>query len=218
MSPQQEIISPACQKSLFSIPMGEDVMNVELTLPGGETGVVIFPEEARSGRDAYHQAMANVLHKHGLATLRPTDFLPDKTAANPEKPFRRLERLLLWAQQQPETASLPLGCLAAGDSAGTALLAAAHHADIIKAVVIRGGAADPAPDALPPLKAPVLLIGAGRDPASLRQSRHLFAKLNGASSFNIIPHATASFQEPGVMEESAQLAALWFLQHLNPSP
>src|SRR4051812_33884311 len=96
----------------FCVPIGEDVLNVEVTLPGNEAGIVAFNEEDLDNRDLCSESIATVLNKHNLATL-----LPDMPAfvdlhLDAPKAADRLERLILWAGQQPEITHLALGCLA----------------------------------------------------------------------------------------------------------
>lgn len=213
MSIREEISRPVPEKHFFSLRTDDGPLNVELTRPAGNAGLVIFSEESRTSRDAYRQAIANVLNKHDLATLLPVASVSERS----RQAGNRMEQMLLWARQHPQTSDLPLGFFAVDDGGADALTAAAHRPDVARALVLRSGAYDRALDDLPFVKAPVLLIAAGRDPIGLRHSRQILAKLNGSSTMNIIPSATGAFQEPGVTEESAQLAALWFLQHLNLS-
>jgi hypothetical protein len=49
----------------------------------------------------------------------------------------------------------------------------------------------------------------------LRAHQRALEKLNSLSALHVISNASQSFQEPGVMDEVAQLAALWFLQHIG---
>ncbi len=215
MSMKKEIQKHFLQSQPFSIPMGEDLLNVELTCPGNEAGIIVFTEETLVSRDSCSQTIAEVFNKHDLATLLPDAPAFVEMHLDVFKMAGRLERVALWAQRQPETANLSLGFFAIGDNAAAALVAATRHPDLIKAVVLRGGKPDQVLEYLPLVKAPVLLIAAGRDPGCLRSNRRALEKLNGNSTLNVIPHASQSFREPGVMEESAQLAALWFLQHLG---
>jgi putative phosphoribosyl transferase len=199
----------------FCIPMGEDILNVELTLPGNESGVIVFNEATLEGRDPSRETIAGMLNKHNLATVVPDAPAFGEIHMNLTKAADRLERITLWSRQQPETAALTVGYFAVGSNAAAALIAAAKQSDLIKAIVLRGGQPDQVTEHLPLVTAPVLLIAAGRDPVGLRSCRRALEKLNGQSTLNVISRATSSFQEPGVLEESAQLAALWFLQHLG---
>ena len=214
MSTNKENSRHFLQSQPFCVPVGEDILNVELTCPGNEVGVIVFTEEATESRDPCNEAIAEIFAKHNLATLLPDDPAFAEPHLDTRKTAERLECVALWAQQEPETAALSLGCFAAGDHAPAALIAAAQRPDLFKAVVLRGGRPDQVLEYLPLVKAPVLLIAAGRDPVCLRSNRKALERLNGSSTLNVIPHASQAFQEPGVLEESAQLAALWFLQHL----
>ena len=214
MAPNKEHPRHFLQSQAFCVPMGEDILNVELTCPGNEAGLIVFNEEAPESRDPYNEDIAEVFTKHNLATLLPDAPVFAEPHLDTLKTAERLERVAMWAQGEPETAALSLGCFATGDHAPAALVAAAQRPDLFKAVVLRGGRPDQMLEYLPLVKAPVLLIAAGRDPVCLRSNRRALERLNGSCTLNVIPHASQAFQEPGVMEESAQLAALWFLSHL----
>ncbi len=181
----------------------KDSPHGDLTLPKHSAGLVILSQ------DKQNKLITNILHKHRLGTLA-SDFL----ALDDFQATKLLEQVSLFTAQSAETDNLALGYMASGTGIPAALTAASHHPELIKAIVIRGGSPDEALDVLPLIKAPVLLIAGGRDAAGLRSAHKALEKLNSHSALNVIPRASASFEETGAMEEAAQLAALWFLRHL----
>jgi putative phosphoribosyl transferase len=166
--------------------------------------------------DTYRRAILDVFNKNRIATLFPYfSACNEETEHGARLRAKELEHAVLWARKNPETANLPLGCFADGPGVAAALMAAAQNPGMAQAIVARGGKPDRVLEYLPRIKIPVLLIACGRDPGCLRSSQKALEKLNGDSSLNVMPHASQSFQEPGATEESAQLAALWFLQYLG---
>jgi putative phosphoribosyl transferase len=199
------------------IPAREVVLTGGMTIPKDATALVLFSGEAgQDGRQLYQHAIARIFNKYKLATLLP-DLQTFAKNSRPDASLQadQLEHMTRWARENSETASLHVGYFSTGAGAGAALAAAARQAGVVRAVVVRGGRMDNALEFLPLVKAPVLLIAGGRDPEGLRASQSALEKLNSASTLNVVPSASHSFDEPGVMEEAAQLAALWFLHHLE---
>ena len=93
-------------------------------------------------------------------------------------------------------------------------MAAAELDETISGVVSRGGRPDLAGHALPSVKAPTLLIVGGLDDPVLQLNREAYRKLNCKKELRIVEGATHLFEEPGALEEVADLAANWFREHL----
>jgi dienelactone hydrolase len=119
-----------------------------------------------------------------------------------------------WLAQQPETRELGLGYFGASTGAAAALIAAAERADIVRAVVSRGGRPDLAGDALARVRAPTLLIVGGRDEVVIELNKAALQQLRTEKRLEIVPGATHLFEEPGTLEQVARLARDWFLRHL----
>jgi putative phosphoribosyl transferase len=64
--------------------------------------------------------------------------------------------------------------------------------------------------------APTLLIVGGDDTQVLTLNQQALGELAGVKRLAVIPGATHLFEEPGTLEEAAQLAAEWFARHLHP--
>jgi pimeloyl-ACP methyl ester carboxylesterase len=119
-----------------------------------------------------------------------------------------------WATIYPPTATLPLGLFGASTGAAAALIAAAERPSIVRAVVSRGGRPDLAEAALDRVTAPTLLIVGGRDDVVLQLNRQALVRLRGAKQLVVVPNATHLFEEPGALNQVAQLATDWFVAHL----
>src|SRR5262249_17389912 len=102
--------------------------------------------------------------------------------------------------------------------AAAALMAAARLGEQIGAVVSRGGRPDLAGDALPLVKAPTLLIVGGHDETGIELNQDAYARLRCEKVLRVIPGATHLFEEPGALEQVADLAADWLKRRLQSLP
>ncbi len=193
-----------------------------LSVPAGAIGAVAFAHGSGSGRfSPRNQFVAEVLQRGKLATLL-LDLLEEEEADDRRKVFdiellaERLQCAADWMREEPETKSLPLGYFGASTGAGAALVAAARHPDRISAVVSRGGRPDLAGDFLPQVKAPTLLIVGGDDDVVIQLNEEALAQLRCPKKMTIVPGATHLFEEPGTLEQVADLALGWFAEHLAP--
>jgi putative phosphoribosyl transferase len=122
----------------------------------------------------------------------------------------RLSRATAWLADEPRTTSLPLGYFGASTGAAAALVAAAAPGTQVRAIVSRGGRPDLAGDALVHVEAPTLLIVGERDPTVLDLNRQALDDLTTEKELVVVPAATHLFEEPGALEQVADLAARWF--------
>src|SRR5262249_51412569 len=120
-----------------------------------------------------------------------------------------------WAQKQPDCANLNIGYFGSSTGAAAALVAAAELGNAIAAVVSRGGRPDLAGDALEKVLAPTLLIVGGEDHEVISLNQQAYSRLRGEKGLRIIPGASHLFEEPGTLEKAAQMAADWFVHHLQ---
>ncbi|MER8369163.1 dienelactone hydrolase family protein [Mesorhizobium sp. M1348] len=126
----------------------------------------------------------------------------------------RLVGVTDWLDASPDTSGLRLGYFGASTGAGAALVAAAERPDQAAAVVSRGGRPDLAALALPRVRAPTLLVVGGADTQVIALNRSALAALRSEKELAIVPGATHLFEEPGALDEVADLATQWFLRHL----
>jgi putative phosphoribosyl transferase len=203
-----------------AIDAGGRTLHGTLGLPHQGPAIVLFAHGSGSGRKSpRNQYVAQVLQNAGLGTLL-IDLLEEEEASDRSKVFdipllaSRLQAAAAWLASQPETAGLRLGYFGASTGAGAALVAAAQAPDSIGAIVSRGGRPDLAKDALPRVTAPCLLIVGGDDRQVLELNRQAYERLTCLRRVVVVPGATHLFPEPGALEEVAQRATEWFLQHL----
>ncbi|HEV2819936.1 MAG TPA: dienelactone hydrolase family protein, partial [Solirubrobacteraceae bacterium] len=108
-----------------------------------------------------------------------------------------------------------IGCFGASTGAAAALAAAAARPDAVGAVVSRGGRPDLAGDALDDVRAPTLLIVGGDDRPVIGMNEEALRVLRSEKALEMVPGATHLFEEPGALEQVAELAGDWFVRHLG---
>ena len=198
-----------------------------LGVPDGAAGIVLFAHGSGSGRHSpRNQYVASVLRDAGLATLLIDLLTREEEAAEARTGHLRFDIELLtarlagaadWLAGEPATRGLGLGLFGASTGAAAALVTAAERPESVRAVVSRGGRPDLAGAALQSVRAPTLLIVGGRDAPVIELNREAFDGLGSAKALEIVPGATHLFEEPGTLEQVAQLARDWFLRHLPRS-
>jgi len=192
----------------------------ELATPANAAGVVLFAHGSGSSRlSPRNQFVAQVLQKAGVGTLL-FDLLTDEEARDRENVFdidflaHRLSDATRWLRNHRETRDYAVGYFGASTGAAAALAAAAQD-DTIAAVVSRGGRPDLAMRHLGAVRAPTLLIVGGRDFGVIELNEKAYRVLHCEKSLKIVPGATHLFEEPGTLEQVAELAAAWFRRHLK---
>lgn len=95
------------------------------------------------------------------------------------------------------------------------MLAAVERPDTIAAIVSRGGRPDLVEASLPLVKAPTLLIVGGMDHQVIGFNKKALENLNTEKKLVLIPGATHLFEEPGALEQVAELAIDWFVNHFE---
>jgi putative phosphoribosyl transferase len=214
----------AINERMVHVPVDGVTIEGDLRIPPAARGIVAFAHGSGSSRfSPRNRYVAHVLEDAGLATLL-LDLLTQREEAvdHLTAQFRfdiRLlaERLIAatdWLTHQPETRAFGLGYFGASTGAAAALIAAAERADIVRAVVSRGGRPDLAGDALARVRAPTLLIVGGRDKEVIQLNQAALQQLRTDKRLEIVPGATHLFEEPGTLEAVARLARDWFLRYL----
>ena len=165
--------------------------------------------------------VASVLQQQGIGTLL-FDLLTRAEDQDYAVRFdidlltRRLLAATAWLQTMPETKTLRMGYFGASTGAAAALQAAAERGKAITAVVSRGGRPDLAGEAaLNQVTAPTLLIVGSADYGVIELNEQAYALLKCEKDLTLVPGATHLFEEPGTLEQVAQLATSWFLKYFQ---
>lgn len=214
------------EQAAKKIRTGDAVLDGDLVIPEGAVGLVVFVHGSGSSRfSERNRFVAGQLNGGRLATL-----LMDLLTAGEEQTdrysgeyrfdigllSRRVAGTLDWLTDQPDLAGLPLGLFGSSTGAAAALNAAAARPERVVAVVSRGGRPDLASAALNKVQAPTLLIVGGLDGVVIDLNRQAAERLSAAKhELAIVPGATHLFEEPGKLEQVAELARDWFVRHLG---
>jgi putative phosphoribosyl transferase len=215
----------AVEQHPVRIPAGSAMLDGDLGLPAGATGLVLFAHGSGSSRfSSRTRYVAGVLQRGGFATLL-LDLLTEQEDIVDQvtRQLRfdipllaeRLTGAVDWLRSEPATDHLPIGLFGASTGAGAALIAAAARPAAVRAVVSRGGRPDLAGDALPQVGAPTLLIVGGRDEQVITLNEQAQAQMRAQTELSIVPGATHLFEEPGTLELVAQRALEWFTNNLH---
>lgn len=189
--------------------------------PAEGSGIVIFAHGSGSSRlSPRNTFVARFLQQGGLGTLL-FDLLTRQEDADYERRFdidllvRRLLAVTRWLMERPEGKGRKLGYFGSSTGAAAALMAAAEMNGTIAAVVSRGGRPDLATPSLRRVTAPTLLIVGERDSTVLKLNRQALELLTAEKELALVPGATHLFEEPGALEQVAEVARDWFVKYLQ---
>jgi len=218
---------PEWNTQTYQVPLGSGItLEGNVNIPEQAYAIVLFVHGSGSGRySPRNQFVARVLHEAGFATL-----LIDLLTIEEEEEDRytghlRFDITLLskrvvditdWLARHPATRHLKIGYFGASTGAAAALVAAAEHPHDIGAIVSRGGRPDLAGSFLNRAIAPTLLIVGSQDTQVITLNRAAASRLTGEKQLEIVEGATHLFEEPGTLEQVAQLASRWFARYLTP--
>ncbi|MGW6393476.1 alpha/beta family hydrolase [Streptomyces sp. NPDC055103] len=212
---------PVVRDEDVRIPATGATLAGRLAVPDGATGIVLFAHGSGSSRHSpRNRAVASALNRAGLGTLL-FDLLTETEAADRAHVFDtpllagRLVSATDWLAGRPGGDDLPLGYFGASTGAAAALWAAADAGSGVAAVVSRGGRPDLAGEHLARVRAPTLLVVGGRDELVLDLNKRAQALLRCENRLTVVPGATHLFEEPGALEEVAELARDWFDEHFR---
>jgi pimeloyl-ACP methyl ester carboxylesterase len=210
----------ATTNTRVQIPLDDHAHAGELMVPPEAQGVVLFAHGSGSSRlSPRNTFVARSLNGRRIATLL-FDLLTEAEDTDYARRFdialltRRLVAVADWVAKQAALRALGVGCFGASTGAAAALEAAALRPRQVRAVVSRGGRPDLADALLPQVRAPTLLIVGGEDHEVILLNRQAYARLSCVKALEIVPGATHLFEEPGALEQVAELAGDWFARHL----
>jgi dienelactone hydrolase len=212
------------EEQLVSVPAGEVMLTASLTVPEDARAIVLFAHGSGSSRHSpRNRYVARHLNDAKLATLlidlltADEDLIDVRTAQLRFDIDLLSERLVAatdWVKQSPDISHLPIGYFGASTGAAAALVSAVLRADVVGAIVSRGGRPDLADRALTRVQAPTLLIVGEDDAKVIELNREALAQLRCEKQLAIVPGATHLFENPGALDEVARLADDWFQRHL----
>ncbi|MEX0848909.1 MAG: dienelactone hydrolase family protein [Candidatus Dependentiae bacterium] len=212
-------------KKEVDLSLGYVDLKGDLAIPDDATALVIFAHGSGSSRHSVrNRSVAHYLQANGLATLLVDLLTKDEEKIdNVTQEIRfdipllagRLIAIVDWAKSNDETKNLKIGFFGASTGSAAALIAAAEVSSHVHAVVSRGGRPDLAETALPYVQAPTLFIVGGNDTEVLSFNEFALDKIPAVhKELKIVLDATHLFEEPGAMEQVADLAMHWFKTYL----
>jgi len=185
----------------------------DLVVPDRARAVVVFAHGSGSSRTSPRNvSVADRLNGAGLATLL-FDLLTPEEAEDRELVFdidllaTRLRAAARWACRWPALGDLPVAFFGASTGAAAALVTAASLGARVAAVVSRGGGS------LERVAAPTLLIVGSEDRLVLAINRDAQRRMPAETRLEEISGAGHLFEEPGALEQVADLAAAWISEH-----
>lgn len=184
-------------------------------------GIVIFAHGSGSGRKSpRNQLVANVLNRHGFATLL-VDLLTPAEQFIVSKRFdialltTRLSEVVYWIRNDSRVRAQAIGLFGASTGAAAALRVAAMMKPHISCVVCRGGRTDLTGTLLQKVQAPTLLIVGGEDKEVLTINHKTIDELTCTKRLAVVPGATHLFEEQGALDDVAHIASYWFKNHMR---
>lgn len=205
----------------LDIPLSSVTLKGDLVIPENATGIVVFSHGSGSSRfSSRNRMVAELVQKQNIATFL-FDLLTEEEDRVYESRFNidllanRLIETTQWLMENEDTKRLAIGYFGASTGAASALRAAAHFKEAIKAVVSRGGRPDLTITELPQVTAPTLLIVGALDVPVIAMNKMAYDQLESIKDMKIVEGATHLFEEPGKLLEVADLAIDWYKKYLT---
>jgi putative phosphoribosyl transferase len=205
----------------IEIPIAEGVLKGNLVIPSNPKALILFVHGSGSSRHSpRNNLVADLFHKKQLSTLlfdllteqEEMDEIRGEYRFNIELLKGRLDLATKWVKKKyPE---LQIGYFGASTGAAAALKASIQNE--IFAIVSRGGRPDLASDILGIVKAPTLLIVGSLDLDVIYLNQEAQKKMGCEVELLLLEGATHLFEEHGKLQQVADFASQWFLDHIVP--
>ena len=210
---------------LVQVAAGALFLDGHLTIPENARGIVLFPYAIENEqRVSYTASLAWLFNEQGIATILVDLLTPEEKALDKETGFfrenvnvlhQRIIGIANWLIETPETQNLRICYFGVGVTGAAVLIAAAERPDAVVTVIATAQRLDLARDYLPPVEAPVLLLGGENDSQANESSRLALEQLRAEKKLETIAGAGHLFEDTSTLEEVARLAIQWFEQHLR---
>lgn len=205
---------------ILKLKVDDTSLEGELVTPEDASGLIIFSHGSGSSRfSPRNNFVAQYLQRNLFATflfdlLTKEEDEKYSNRFNIELLSKRLVEVTRQLAKEQQLKHLPIGYFGASTGAASAMVAAAVLQDQISAVLSRGGRPDLAENDLYLVKAATLLIVGELDREVIDLNQESLDKLDGVKSLKVIRGATHLFEEPGTLEQVAQLSGDWFSKYL----
>lgn len=190
-----------------------------LAVPADAVGAILVAVRSSEQRNEPAGAgTADFLHYFGFASLIiALEGEHESKGLGVERLAGRLADAVQWLDTRNDLRLLPFGILALGDAVAPALVASAHLADRVSAMVVGGGRPDLAGPALSMVSAPTLLVVGAEGGVALGGARSAARSLSSAE-VAVIDDVNDLLTDPGALGTLAWLARRWFTDHLAAQP
>jgi putative phosphoribosyl transferase len=195
-------MTPTVQEQDVQVKASDVTLEGSLAVPEGARGVVLFAHGSGSSRHSRrNHLVAEQLQRRGLATLLFDLLTGEEEEIDQQTRHLRFDIELLsmrladaaaWIASYEGTRDLPIGYFGASTGAAASLSASAQEPERAAAIVSLGSA----------------------DTLVLELNEKAYRQLRCAREFKIVPGASHLFEEPGTLEQVADLAAEWFTRWL----
>jgi putative phosphoribosyl transferase len=209
-------------RQLVTIASEGVVLNGELVVPAGASGIVVFAHGgSHHPRDRF---VARALQDGGLATMS-LDLLTEDEEETVGSRLRvrfadllasRLVDATQWILKQ-SSHRFDIGYFGVSTGGAAALMAAARSQKDVKAVVSLGGRTDLTQNALADIAAATLLIVGSDDAPVLELNQEALAELRCEKRLAVVPGAAHAFDTPEIVAQVAELTRGWFRYYLGAS-
>ena len=196
-----------------------------LFLPGDPKAMVLFAHGSGSGKNSSrNNFIASFLQNHEIAS-----FLFDLTTPSERDSDyfdvtdfgKRLFSLADTIKKDNFLASLPLFYFGCSTGAAVVVEASIRDPELVHGIICRGGRVDLTIHLASKVTSPVLLIVGEKDTEVKEINLQFFLNLETTKTFEIISGAGHLFDEPGKLEEVAEITVNWLnakLSHPKTSP
>lgn len=202
-------------KSEIKLDLEDVSVAANLAQPQDPDAMVIFVHgTGTSHLNPKNNFVADIFNQNNISTLI-VDLLTPEEGKNPNNRLNidllktRLIRLTEKVIEQFAFDKLPVGYFGIGSGAAPAFEASAFLGDSIKAIVSQSGQTDLAIN-LKEVNAPTLLIAGSLDNGLIENNKKAYDDLGCDKNIEIVNGASHSFEEPGALNEVANLASAWF--------
>ncbi|TAE59979.1 MAG: hypothetical protein EAZ76_02980 [Nostocales cyanobacterium] len=214
-------------EQIVTIESGIIKLKGELFVPPAAKGIVIFSQNGGSSRHSTrNHYLAHLLHQQeGLGTIlvdlltEEEDIIDQRTQHfSNDISFlsNRLINVTDWLFENPITQHLKVGYFGINRGSGAVFLAAIARPQNVGAIVCRSGYTDLVSESLSYVQVPTLLIVGGNDCAIMAMNEDAITQIpTHHKQLQIIPTASHTFSEPGVIEEVATLSSQWFKYYFS---
>lgn len=207
-----------------NLNIAECVLHGDLAIPQDPCGVVLFAHGSGSGRlSPRNRHVAQRLNESRLCTLLLDLLTEDEEREDRQTGHLRFDIGLLtdrlsgatdWLKNEADLSGLPVGYFGASTGAAAAMAASVRHPSAVQAVVSRGGRPELAEAILGRVTAPTLLIVGSLDDMVLQLNQEAKEGMAAEVQLELVQGASHLFEEPGKLDDVANLAAAWFTRNL----